>query len=196
MGSWIRALVVSVVLGSVGAASIAPSAASAAATVTIDAPADGSTQSAPYSGPLTLTFSGVTGETYGIEVTGVDGYVWSATTTPASDGSYDFPIAPADNAGGYTVRVVDQSAATVAQASFTVTKANAAGVVSPPPGSDVQPGFAGPVSVAWTSVSNTGHTYDVAVAGPGGAVATCMYPGAGLEGTTTDCATGVLEPGD
>jgi hypothetical protein len=190
-----RLLVVSFAAAALAAGG-APGSAQAAATVEILAPADGSAHAAPFEGPVTVRFTGVSGsESFGLGIVGPDGYAWDLdSVTPTVDGMQDFPITPATNAGTYTATVTDVSQTVLATASFTVTKPNAA-AITPGPGSELPPGYEGGLSVSWTSISNVGHSYRVELAHAGERIVSCAFAGLGLEGTTTTCATGVLGPG-
>ena len=178
---------VAVVVVALIIAATAPSLARAAA-VTIQNPLHGTEHEAPYGGPLTVDFTGAAPDTYTLSVTGPD-YVWEAEHIYAGDNhSFSEPFTDIIEPGSYLALVEDSTGTEIATATFYVLGLDNAEIVSPNNGQTFLGTMSGNISVAWSSVANPLHTYQVDVERNGSLTKSCEYVGSAIEETTTHCS--------
>jgi hypothetical protein len=159
-----------------------------AADVAIQSPLAGGKHPAPYSGPLTVDFTGATPDTYTLTVSGAN-YSWVADHVyDGENHSFSQPFHPIGEPGDYTAVVEDSSETEIASVAFSVLGTDNAAITSPNQGQTFLAPFAGNIAVNWSSISDPDDTYRVDIERNGFPYKSCPYDGAGLEDTTTHCS--------
>jgi hypothetical protein len=185
------ALVVALVVALLAAAAVVPPKATAA-EVTIQNPVEGEEYPAPYTGPLTVDFTGAPIDTYTLRVSG-SGYTWEVSHTyDGTNNSFSQAFPAITSAGTYSAAVTDSAQSELAAVSFTVAVDDAT-IVSPSQGQTFFAPFSGPISVRWDSIADPSDSYRVDIRRNGSLVDRCNYSGTGLEARTTSCWTSIGE---
>ncbi|MGH2775081.1 MAG: FlgD immunoglobulin-like domain containing protein [Actinomycetota bacterium] len=170
------------------AAGTVPGVASAAG-VMIQSPVQDEEYAAPYEGPLTVDFTGATPDTYTLTVSGADNIVLNEQHVyDGTNHTFSQELLPITEPGSYEALVVNPSGTEMAKATFSV-RIDDATIVSPDNGKTFFAPFSRNISVKWSSIAHPDGIYQVKIERNGFPLKTlgCHYPGADLEGTTTQC---------
>jgi hypothetical protein len=159
-----------------------------AADIAIQNPTEGGNYQAPFSGPLTVDFTGAIPDTYTLIVSG-DSYNWESTHTyDGENHSFSETFSPITEPGSYTAVVEDSTEAGIASVTFRVRGLDSARIMSPNHGQTFLSSFSGNVSVNWSSIADVDDIYRVDILKNGSLYRQCQHDGAELEEITTHCS--------
>ena len=160
--------------------------------MTIQNPTEGSYHHAPYSGPLTVDFTGATPDTYTLMVSGSN-YSWASSHVyDGVNNSFSQTFTPISKPGSYSAVIEDSAHTQIALLTFTVYGDDDATITAPDEGQTFFAPYSGGVSTHWSSIGDPSDSYTTIIRKNGSYLKECYYfSGQHLEGTTTHCSLDV-----